>query len=401
MRVLRCLCMLFLVIAIAGCDTSPHKALTVTMSLAEEEWKVLRQEIFPRFEKAHGLRIQSYQIESGQLSTKLEALINAGKSEIDVFAQDNMTLAALVTRGLVRDLSAHAREIDRRVLQNLVDACTFNDRLLFMPFRPNVQIVYYNTEAFDRHGLSPPKTWEELQDVARIFKEKEGMGRVLIKAYGGNPTATQVYEFVLQAGGNPYAFDDEGCITAFEFLQGLSPYLSPESGRAKWDTVNDILAKQEAYCAANWPFGVLILVREYGLDFIATYSGWAGPAGERHVIGGDVFGIPINAAHPKEALDFILFMQSKPVQEILVSRLGWPSIRDDAYAEVEPWQRPHFASVQAALERGVFRENVTWWPAYKKYAALAFKEIVMEGAEVRKTLERYKKELEQERNLYR
>ncbi len=371
------------------------------MSLGEEEWRVLREEIFPLFEKEHEIKINSYQIEAGQLATKLQALLEAGRSEIDLFAQDNMELSRLINQDLVLDLSVYQSRIPDEVLANLIDSCKFDGQLMFMPFRPNVQIIYYNQDAFKKYNLIPPKTWDELLNVAKTFKEKEEQGKVLLKAFGGNPTATQIYEFILQAGGDPYMFDDEGCVKAFTFLKELWPYVSEESRRAKWDTTNQILAEQQAYLAQNWPFGVIILVQEYNLPFIKTYSGWSGPRGEFHVIGGDVFGIPRNTPKKELALEFIQFMQSKEVQEILVSKLGWPSIRQDAYAKVSGWQEPYYQAVTTALKKGVFRKNVTWWPAYVKYISEAFREIVIGEAQVELTLKKYKEKLKKDKSLYK
>jgi trehalose transport system substrate-binding protein len=360
------------------------------MSLGEEEWSVLRGKVFPLFEKANKVKINSYQIESGRLATKLLALKQGGRSPIDVFAQDNMSLSMLARESLVSDLSGFRGMIPDSVMDNLVEACEFDGKLLFMPFRPNVQIVYFNKEAFAKYGLEPPRTWDELKNAGEVFKKNEGKGRLLFKGYGGGPTATQVYELVLQAGGDPLEFDDEGCVKAFEFLKSLRPYLSQETKRAKWDTVNGILAKKEAYIAQNWPFGVMTLIEKYKLDFIDTYSGWAGPEGEYHVIGGDVFGIPVNSKKKDMAIKFIMFMQSAEAQRILVSELGWPPIREDAYAQVEDWQKPHFESVKNALKKGVFRKNVSWWPDYEKYVSEAFRQIVFNGADIKKTLNKYK-----------
>ncbi|MFH0828324.1 MAG: extracellular solute-binding protein [Candidatus Omnitrophota bacterium] len=392
---------LLFVLYLAGCS-QPNKSdiLTLTMSLGEQEWNVFRTDIFPPFEKANNIKINAYQIDSGQLATKLEALESAGKQEIGLFAQDNMNLAILINKGLILDLSDYARRIPQEVLPNLINSCKFKDKLMFMPFRPNVQIAYYNNEAFKKYGLQIPKTWDELIFTARRFKEEEGQGRILLKAVGGNPTATQVYEFILQAGGNPYSFDDQGCIEAFTFLQELWPYACEDSRRASWDTTNEILAQQQAYLAQNWPFGVVTLIQDYKLSFIETYSGWSGPAGEYHVVGGDVFGIPKNSRNKELALKFIAYIQSKEIQEILLTKLAWPSIRDDAYGQLEDWQKPHFAAVQEALKHGVFRENVTWWPAYAKYVSEAFREIVIEKASPKEALKKYKEKLEKEKLLF-
>ena len=88
--------------------------------------------------------------------------------------------------------------------------------------------------------------------------------------------------------------------------------------------------------------------------------------------------------------------QSKEIQEILTLKLGWPSIRDDAYSKVPEWQQEHFDAVKKALKKGVFRENITWWPLYKKYVNLAFSDIVFKGADVLSTLDKYKLLLEKE-----
>lgn len=390
-----------LVVSLCGCSqTNDSSSFTLAMSLGEQEWNTFRKDIFPPFEKANNIKVNAYQIESAQLSTKLEALDAAGKQQIDLFAQDNMSLAVLINKGLILNLSDYEVRIPQHILPNLIKACKFNDKLMFMPFRPNVQIVYYNKDIFNKYGLKFPETWEDLIFVAKKLKSLEGQGRILLKAFGGNPTATQVYEFVLQAGGNPYSFDDEGCVKAFKFLQELWPYVSEESRRAKWDTTNEILAQRSAYLAQNWPFGIVTLIQDYKLSFIETYSGWSGPAGECHVIGGDVFGIPRNSRNKELALKFISYMQSQKVQEILTSKLGWPSVRDDVYGQLESWQKPHFEVIQKALKHGSFRENVTWWPAYAKYVSEAFREIVIEKASVEDALKKYKQKLEKEKKLF-
>lgn len=384
----------------AGCSRQDEDALRVVMNLSEEEWSVMRSQVFPAFERQSGIRVHAFQLSSAQLVSQLEALTSAGRSEIDLFAQDNMSLAALVNRGLVRDLSDVAKHIPESVPPNLVDAGRFDEKLFFMPFRPNVQITYFNTRAFKEQALTPPTTWEELLAVAKAFHDRDGVGRFVFKGYGGSPTATQIHEFVLQAGGDPFAFDDEGCVAAFAFLQALAPYFSPESARAKWDTMNEILARQEGYLGQNWPFGVTVMVQQFGLDFVGTYGGWTGPAGRAHVVGGDVLGIPGNSAREEEALALISYLQSAEVQTILVRELGWPSIRPDAYAAVPEWLQPHFAAVQDALEHGVFRQNVAWWPAYEQNVVNAYREIVLQGADVQPTLTRYKRELEEEKGRF-
>ena len=310
------------------------------------------------------------------LPQRLKAMRDAGRMEIDLFAQDNMRLQELVESGLVQALEGDETRMDAAVLPALAASGVLADRRYFLPFRPNVQIAYYNGAKFDAYRLRPPRTWGELLSVAKTFKEREGLGRVLFQGVGGAPTVTQLYEWIVSAGGDPLDLGHPATVATFRFLRELAPYLSPDSRRAKWDTTNDALAQESAYLAQNWPFGVPLLIREYGKHAIRTYSGWAGPAREAHVIGGDVLGIPVGAPNRDLALRLIRHLQSREIQETLASRLGWPTIRGDAVGALEPWMRPHVAAVQDAMRHGVFRENVPYWAEYERIASEAVERIL-------------------------
>jgi trehalose transport system substrate-binding protein len=364
------------------------------MGLGEAEWKVMRQEIFPPFEKEYEIKIEAIQMEAGDLPQVLEAQVKAGKVKIDLFAQDNMQLSYLVNKGLIEDLSDYEQDIPQTVIPALIEACKFKMKLYFMPFRPNVQITYYNREKFEKYGLKPPRNWDELLAAAKVFKQEEKVGKILFKANGGAPTATQLYEWIVSAGGDPLSINDEGCVNTFAFLQNLWPYLSPDSIRAKFDTSNEYLARDSAYLMQNWPFGIRIIIEEYGKKEILTYHGFSGPVREAHVVGGEVLGVPKGAKKRRLALRFIEYLQSKEVQGKLVKELGWPSIRSDAYGALPIWMKLHFHSVNEALKYGVFRKNVPYWNDYVKYINEAFTEIVMRGAPVKKTLDFYHDQLE-------
>jgi trehalose transport system substrate-binding protein len=341
------------------------------MRLAEAEWRLLREEILPPFERACPCRVRAIDVPPELLTQRLKAMRAAGRVEIDLFAQDNMRLQELVEAGLVQALDNLDIRLDPAILPALAAAGTLEGHRYFLPFRPNVQIGYYNTAKFDAAGLGPPRTWDALLHVARTFKAKDGIGRVLFKAVGGAPTVTQLYEWIVSAGGDPFDFDHVGTVSTFRFLRDLAPYLSPDSRRAKWDTTNDALAQESAYLAQNWPFGVRLLIKDFGKSGIATYSGWAGPAREAHVIGGDVLGIPVGASQRDLALRLIRHLESRQVQAILAARLGWPTIRSDATGAVESWLRPHVAAIEEAMRHGIFRTNVPYWAEYERIASEA------------------------------
>ncbi|UCG35082.1 MAG: extracellular solute-binding protein [Candidatus Omnitrophota bacterium] len=390
----RIITLLFLLVFICGCRSVGKDVLRVVMGLTEEEWQVMRQDIFPLFEKEHDCRIKAYQVEAQDWVRKLEAMVSANKVTVDVFSQDNMRLYPLVAKKLVEDLTAYVDKIPSQITPSMKEVGVFRTRTYFFPYRPNVQITYYNQKKFNEYNLKPPKTWDELLKVGKRFKEAEGVGRLGLKLWGGSPTVAQVYELIVSAGGEPFEFNDQGCIDTFVFLKKLYPYLSVDSKKAKWDTTNTYLANESFYLAQNWPFGVNIIVKEYGKNEIKAYSGWRGPKREAHTVGGEVLGIPKGAKNKELALKFILFLESREVQEILVSKLGWPLVRQDAYGQIAEWQEPYFEAVEEALKEGVYRPNVLYWGDFEKFLNEAIMRILVNQEEIKPVLNQYHQKMQ-------
>jgi trehalose transport system substrate-binding protein len=368
--------------------------LSVIMGLGEIEWQVMRTEIFPPFEQTHQVKIQAFQAEAVDTIKKLEVMHRARRMQVDLITQDNMQLAPLVEKGLVEDLSAYRSAIPADTAAGIVQVGVFNEKLYFMPYRPNVEITFYHEPKFQEYGLTPPQTWDELLLVARTFYEREGVGRVAIKGTLDTNTTTQLFDFIRSAGGDPLVLNDTGSIMAFQFLQRLYPYLSPETKRANWNTMNKYLATESVYLGQNWPFGIQVIVQQAKKPEIKAYHGWRGPLKESHVLGGEVIAIPKGAPHKALALQFMEYLMSPAVQQKLVQHLGWPSFRSDVYGAVAEWQQPYYDAVRQALATAEPRPNVSYWPTVEQALTNAFREIVMEGGEVKPILDRYHQMLE-------
>ncbi|MBN1662290.1 MAG: extracellular solute-binding protein [Deltaproteobacteria bacterium] len=365
-----------------GCGEKKPKqpVLKVSFSLTESEWDVFRKKVIPPFEEKHGCKIEAVQIDAADLPKLLLLGKRAGESKVDLFAQDNMELAVLVKNGLVEDMSDLVRQYRNVVYPSLLEIGRFADAYYFIPFRTNVQIFYYNKAVFDRYGLSPPRSWDEWLKIAEFFYEKEKVGRILITGVGGNPTVTQMYEYIVAAGGDPFVFNDGGTKKTFLFFQRLWKAASPDSRKAKWDTSNDYFARDSVYLMQNWTFGYKIITEQYGKQDVEVYHGFPGPVREAHVIGGDVFGIPAGSQNKVLALNFIEYMLSRDVQAVFVKDLAWPSVRSDAYNDAS--SGPAFKAIQDALHYGVFRKNVPYWSEYQKLFEEAFLRIVVNGESI-------------------
>jgi len=225
--------------------------------------------------------------------------------------------------------------------------------------------------------------------VAQTLKDKEGVGKVAIQGSAGDSLAVTVFEFVKQAGGDPLVLNDPGSVQAFEFMQKLEPLMTPEYRTAKFDTMNTILSNDTAYLGTNWPFGISVIVQKNGRKDIKAYHGWRGPAKESHVLGGEVLGIPVGAPNKDGALKLAEFLMSKDTQGQLLSKLGWPPMRTDAFRTVPDWQQEYFQAVQAALKNVDARPNVPYWEDASRAMNDAFRDVVQQKQPAKETLDKY------------
>jgi trehalose transport system substrate-binding protein len=367
----------------------------VSISLQETEVSVFEDLIVAGFQEQTQGAVELISIEAADVITSLAAQVASGNLEIDLLTQDNNSLAPLVDQQLVEALPDAEDVIPESTIPALREVLQFDDTYYFLPARPNVQITYYNERLFGEWGIEPPVTWDELLAAGQAIQEAAGIGKVSIQGAPGGPVGVTVTQFIWQAGGDPLEINSPEGATAFQFMRDLQPYLTPQYRTAKFDTDNTYLLNESSVLAQNWPFGINVIVQDAGKEEIKTYSGWAGPADEVHVLGGDVFGIVTGTPNRDMALDFAKFFMSQEIQEQLTARLGWSAIREDAFGAVEEWQQPYFESVLEALSKARARPNVTYWLQVEQVLSNAFNDIVSNGQEVQATLDRYQQEIDQ------
>jgi len=385
-----------LLFSLAMVTCSSGETLSIAASLGENEWKVMREHVFPPFEARENCRIRAVNIEAGDTLKKLEVMHRANRMSIDLVLLDNMNLAPYVEKRLLLDLTKYQALIDPEVDASLVQPLTFHGQLMFFPGRPNVQITYYNTDVFNGTNQTIPETWDALLEVAKQLKAAYKVGKVAVHGTLDGNTTAQVFEFITAAGGKITTFNDAGSIKAFTFLQQLYPYLSPETKKANWNTTNKFLSEDTLFLARNWPVGMQVIVQQNQKTNIKAYATWAGPAGRATMIGGDVIAITKRSSNQELALKFAGYFMSREMQTLLVTELGWPPIRSDALGSVPEWQQGFFKAIMEALRYGHYRPAIMGWSAVEKYVNLAFKDIVIDGRDVQTTLDTYARDLQEE-----
>ncbi len=323
-------------------------------------------------------------------SSDMARAIREHKPRIHLFALDNVAVADLVERGLVQDLS-HI-PLDQGINASLIPE-KFNGKRFFLPFRPNVRLTYASRAPLEEAGLEAPRTLQALRQVAQKLRDAHpGRRPVLTLSLSdrddGRPAAVTIAELVLAFGGDPVHLNSEEAVKAFEYLRSLQNdgLLTRESLFAKHDTEIDYLKNGISWIAQNWSVTSAELARAGQLEDFLVYPGWQGTG--KHVVGGDVLGIPVDVSGKElaAAIELASFLMSREAQRFLVDRNRWPAIRDDAYSS-DSARDDTIRAVKEALERGWYRPAEPYWEAVTKAMNEAVERILRQGHPVRPVLD--------------
>jgi trehalose transport system substrate-binding protein len=374
--------------AAAGGDLN-GVTITFSTSLAETEVPAVK-EVISNFEQETGAKVNLTQVDAASLPQKLQVEVNSGNHTIHLFAQDNLSLRELVDKNLVEDLSDV--QIPDGVTPSLIPQ-KFDGKQFFLPYRPNVKVVYVNKDRFSEAGATPPKTVDELVATAQKLKDAAGGQPKLVLQFEGSSgaAAVTISSWIVSYGGDPLVLNDDGSVQAFTELQSMwqQGLLAKESLQSKYDTDVDYLRGETAWMAQNWPFTSATFADQGILDKFDVYAGWAGPVRAAHVIGGEVLGIPrgVSGQQKDAAIALAQYLESKDAQEILVAKNAWPSVRDDALGEVPEEQKSTFDAIQEALKDGWYRPNVAYWSDVDQAMNDAIQTIIVDGGPVQSTLD--------------
>lgn len=201
--------------------------------------------------------------------------------------------------------------------------------------------TFYRTDVFEKVGAEPPTTWEEWADTARTIKGTlPGTYMDVFNVADGNMMAT----FCQQAGANWFVPEDDGswtinltddaCRTVASFWDeaiddGLvntafgpfsSPWLSAMGDGTLASHTNGSWADAliEAVPGGSGKFRVAPMPR-WDIGYGSSYSG------------GSTAAVMANSKHPKEAMDFVVWMHSTPeALDALIANcgIGWSPAAD-------------------------------------------------------------------------
>jgi class 3 adenylate cyclase/ABC-type glycerol-3-phosphate transport system substrate-binding protein len=352
----------------------PPAPLRILTGLSQEELPVF-EELVTTFGKRHGLTVTVENVNWPQALSTLKY----EQGTIDLITVDiNGARFELVHDNLVEDLSGVKGLLPSLMHPVMMKSLDVNEQRFFLPFRPNVRLVFVNRKQLAELSFDRFETWADVLDVAQRWYERDGEPRVVVE--GGEADAPLLLlELIRSAGGDPCNVLHPQSQAAVQLLRELWPYVSPLSSRVDWQTASGFLLSESVYVARNWAFA-LSLIHDAGQereqDF-EVYAGWrwAQDSKPSYLLGGELLALPKHAPHKDIALKLLRFLTSKEAQADIVKKLSWPPMWLDVMGALEAWQQRYQAAITLAL-RDAEPVPAYWWPAMQPLYTRMFATIV-------------------------
>lgn len=170
--------LIFFVAIIIGCG-KPEQKIRIefwTLQLSPT-FNSYFNELISEYERTHpNITIRWVDVPYDAAIQKLLSSAVAGNAP-DVVNLSADFLAKFNGMGALADLSNNVRECGYQFLPNALDLCTFESKIVALPWYLNSYVVIYNKELFRKAGFSEkdvPKTFDELILFIKSYKDRTG-----------------------------------------------------------------------------------------------------------------------------------------------------------------------------------------------------------------------------------
>jgi hypothetical protein len=152
--------------------------LRILTGLSQEELQVF-EALVTTFGKRHGLTVTVENVHWPQAL----AILKQEKGTVDLITFDiNGARFELVHNNLVEDLSGVKGLLPSLMHPGMMKSLDVTEQRFFLPFRPNVRLVFVNRKKLAELSSNRLETWADVLDVAKRWYARDGEPRVVVEA---------------------------------------------------------------------------------------------------------------------------------------------------------------------------------------------------------------------------
>ena len=207
--------------------------------------------------------VNSQNLVATSIVSTVEAEVNANKGETIVMSIDNLDIGTLFYGGYLYNMTSILPTImpTGGLISSMVNLTKEMSHqfggVYFLPQGVNIPLVWVNMNALKAAGITTlPQNNTALMNDAKALYKHFGVGMINFQGHGGASTATELYQWIVQMGGNPMLFNSTQDIHTFEYLYNLSTYFSPEYKTSYWKNYLGLSSNKYSMMDYQWPGSV-------------------------------------------------------------------------------------------------------------------------------------------------
>lgn len=315
---------------------STAQAGDLTFWTWRQEDRTQYAQLFAEFNKQHpDVRIKYEAFEPQSYGTVLSTALAAGKGPDVIHVRAYGGLEQFSRAGYLVPLDPTAvPELANYGASALASVSQRSDGKPYaVPFASQTLGLFYNTEIFQRHGLKPPTTWEEMLQVSKALKEKNviplanGMATAfMVEVFTSVFTGSFVGQgFVQDVLAGRATFEDPRYVAALGKLLELRDYLPPGFTGIDYPTMQQLFLSGRAAMFAGGSFEIANFRRQnpnLKMEFVAPPAPAAGQPQLVSLFYDGGYAINAKSENRADALKLIRFMSTKGFGDRFSALLG-------------------------------------------------------------------------------
>jgi N,N'-diacetylchitobiose transport system substrate-binding protein len=310
----------------------------------------------------------------------------SGSDSPDIVEFGNTQAQTFEAAGAVVDLTDKREELGGDdLLQSLLEAGTYDDKLYAVPYYAGARIVLYNMDLFEAAGIEVPTTLDEFLAAGVALKEANADVPNFSGIYLPGQNWHAVLSFIWENGGDIATkdgdewvgeLDSAGSIAGLEYFKQL--FDTANSAPADSDDANDYIA----FCngevgmmpAPGWKPGQIINPDDGCPDMEGNIGAFALPGSEPGTtapvfLGGSNLAIPVNSEKQELAYDLLTILVSPGFQAQFAANGTIPALKSEL-AQV--------AGSDAAVAQATAAGNSRFVPTSEKWAGVEAARILQD-----------------------
>jgi trehalose transport system substrate-binding protein len=356
--------------AAAVTTSSGKTTITYFDDLSASEASVWDGKFIPEFEANHtNISVDAItDLDAETIVTDVQALEQGGDVGTTVIGEDNLVIGDLVYGNDLMNLAPIYSQIaPSTLIPSMASVVTYEKTAYsgdeyYIPLRANTPLVWYNSTTFTADHLTAPATYADLLTDAATL----GPGSVMFQGGAGDDTSTELFQWMVQNGGNPIMFNDAGDFQTMSYVYNLSKYFNSGAAAATYATYSGLASGEYQFLDYQWPYvydlfpSADLAVNGGPVTVYAGPNGTSSTEGADHLIGGDDLAIAAGSKNVWAAEQLSAFLLSEPVQREVITLLGEPAVNAAAFTGLNASLTPLYTLLESALANPVFRPPVPW-----------------------------------------